>query len=84
MFGSRSTDVASQLPLWAVQFDKTPGVNTVNTFMGGWKSAVAKQYYLGEMLEHTRNTHKLTSDRYYCMWLQRGPRFVSLNRSVRG
>lgn len=47
MFGSRSTDVASQLPLWAVQFDKTPGVNSVTTFMGGWTSAVAKQYYLG-------------------------------------
>ncbi|KAH7390405.1 glycoside hydrolase superfamily [Cadophora sp. MPI-SDFR-AT-0126] len=46
MFGSRSTDVGSQLPLWAVQFDRTPGVNTVNTFMGGWTSAVAKQYVL--------------------------------------
>lgn len=33
MFGSRSTDVGSQLPLWAVQFDSAPGVNTVNTFM---------------------------------------------------
>jgi len=46
MFGSRSTDVGSQLPLWAVQFDSAPGVNTVNTFMGGWTSAVAKQYVL--------------------------------------
>jgi hypothetical protein len=48
MFGSRSTDVGSQLPLWAVQDDFTPGVNTVTTFMGGWTSAVAKQYNLGE------------------------------------
>jgi len=48
MFGSRSTNVGSQLPLWAVQFDSKPGVNTVTTFMGGWTSAVAKQYNLGE------------------------------------
>lgn len=51
MFGSRSTDVGSQLPLWAVQFDRTPGVNTVNTFMGGWTSAVAKQYVLGMLVQ---------------------------------
>ena len=50
MFASRDTDIGSQLPLWAVQDDYTPGVNTVDTFMGGWTSAVAKQYYLGELL----------------------------------
>lgn len=54
MFGSRSTDVASQLPLWAVQFDSIPGVNTVNTFMGGWTSAVAKQYNLGMLDQSPR------------------------------
>jgi hypothetical protein len=48
MFASRSTDIGSSLPLWAVQFDKKPGVNTVTTFMGGWTSAVAKQYNLGK------------------------------------
>lgn len=46
MFGSRTIDVASSLPLWAVQFDKAPGVSTVDVLMGGWTSAVAKQYYL--------------------------------------
>lgn len=51
MFGTRAADVASQLPLWAVQFDKVPGVNTVNTFMGGWTSAFAKQYFLGEFFQ---------------------------------
>jgi hypothetical protein len=48
MFASRSTDIGSQLPLWAVQDDFTPGVDTVDTFMGGWTSAVAKQYNLGK------------------------------------
>jgi hypothetical protein len=48
MFASRSTDIGSQLPLWAVQDDNEPGVNTVTTFMGGWTSAVTKQYNLGE------------------------------------
>jgi hypothetical protein len=47
MFASRSTNIASDLPLWAVQFDKKPGVNTVDTFMGGWTKAAAKQYNLG-------------------------------------
>ncbi|TVY24113.1 Counting factor 50 protein [Lachnellula hyalina] len=46
MFASRSTDIGSQLPLWAVQFDNKPGVNTVTSLMGGWTSAVAKQYTL--------------------------------------
>jgi hypothetical protein len=48
MFASRDTDFGSQLPLWAVQDDGVPGVNTVDTFMGGWTSAVAKQYNLGK------------------------------------
>ena len=64
IFGSRSTDVASDLPYvsavtrshsccgvlttsqWAVQFDKKPGVSTVDTFCGGWTKAYAKQYSL--------------------------------------
>ncbi|MCJ1398404.1 hypothetical protein MMC11_001602 [Xylographa trunciseda] len=46
MFASRSTDIGSDLPLWAVQDDGTPGVATVTTFMGGWTSAYAKQYDL--------------------------------------
>ncbi|KAH7417619.1 glycoside hydrolase family 25 protein [Cadophora sp. MPI-SDFR-AT-0126] len=46
MFASRSTDIGSQLPLWAVQQDLIPGVDTVTTFMGGWTSAVAKQFNL--------------------------------------
>ena len=48
MFPSRSTNIASDLPLWAVQFDRTPGVSTVTTFMGGWTKAYAKQYTLGK------------------------------------
>ncbi|KAM3069022.1 hypothetical protein ACMFMF_008988 [Clarireedia jacksonii] len=50
MFASRSTDIASDLPLWAVQFDKKPGVDTVDTFMGGWTKAAAKQYTLDTTL----------------------------------
>ncbi|MCJ1254817.1 hypothetical protein MMC24_002633 [Lignoscripta atroalba] len=46
MFPSRSSQVAPDLPLWAVQFDRKPGVSTVTTFMGGWTKAFAKQYYL--------------------------------------
>ncbi|KAI9647278.1 hypothetical protein NHQ30_003661 [Ciborinia camelliae] len=46
MFASRSTDIGSDLPLWAVQQDYKEGVNTVDTFMGGWTKAVAKQYSL--------------------------------------
>ena len=48
MFATRSTDIGSDLPLWAVQDDFKPGVSTVTTFMGGWTSAFAKQYYLGK------------------------------------
>lgn len=47
MFPSRSSDVASDLPLYAVQADGEPGVSTVDTFMGGWTSAFGKQYSLG-------------------------------------
>jgi hypothetical protein len=46
IFGSLGADVASDLPLWAVQDDKVPGVSTVTKFFGGWKSAHAKQYWL--------------------------------------
>ncbi|KAI9793543.1 MAG: hypothetical protein M1816_007976 [Peltula sp. TS41687] len=46
MFPSLSSDIGSDLPLWAVQFDKKPGVSTTTRFMGGWKKAMAKQYYL--------------------------------------
>lgn len=47
MFPYRSSDVGSDLPLWAVQDDFNPGVSTVTTFMGGWTTALAKQYNLG-------------------------------------
>ena len=50
MFPSRSSNVGSDLPLWAVQDDYQPGVGTVRTFMGGWTKALAKQYYLGTRL----------------------------------
>ncbi|MCJ1311667.1 hypothetical protein MMC25_005340 [Agyrium rufum] len=46
IFPSRSTNIASDLPLWAVQEDYKAGVSTVTTFMGGWTKAFAKQYYL--------------------------------------
>lgn len=48
MFASRSTDIGSQLPLWAVQDDGKSGVNTVTTFMGGWTTAAGKQYSLSK------------------------------------
>jgi hypothetical protein len=44
MFPSRDSDVASDLPLWAVQFDGVPTIGSVHTFMGGWTTAFAKQY----------------------------------------
>ncbi|PUU73219.1 glycoside hydrolase superfamily [Tuber borchii] len=44
MFGSRGVNIASDLPLWAVQFDGVPTLGSVNTFMGGWTTAFAKQY----------------------------------------
>ena len=46
MFGSLDADVASDLPLWAVQGDHVPGVATVTRFFGGWSRAEAKQYWL--------------------------------------
>lgn len=48
MFGSKNVDIASDLPLWAVQDDDVPGVNTVTALMGGWQKAYAKQYNLGK------------------------------------
>ena len=48
MFPSRSSNIGSDLPLWAVQDDGKPGVSTVTTFMGGWTTAFAKQYNLGK------------------------------------
>ncbi len=48
MFASSSTDIGSDLPLWAVQDDYKPGVATTTRFMGGWTKAYAKQYNLGE------------------------------------
>ena len=48
MFGGKDVDIASDLPLWAVQDDGVPGVNTVTALMGGWKEAYAKQYNLGK------------------------------------
>ena len=50
MFASSSTDIGSDLPLWAVQDDFKPGVATTTRFMGGWTKAYAKQYYLGESI----------------------------------
>ncbi|MCJ1241882.1 hypothetical protein MMC14_009888 [Varicellaria rhodocarpa] len=44
IFPSRSSDIGSDLPLWAVQDDHKPGASTVTTFMGGWTKAVGKQY----------------------------------------
>ena len=46
IFASKSTDVASDLPWWVVDFDNTPGVNTVTNLCGGWTKAYAKQYSL--------------------------------------
>ena len=59
MFASRSTDIGSDLPLWAVQDDDTPGVSTVTTFMGGWTVAYAKQYDLGMLYEWSTATTRL-------------------------
>ena len=49
MFPSRSSNIGNDLPLWAVQDDFKAGVSSVDTFMGGWKKAYAKQYHLGEL-----------------------------------
>ena len=50
MFGSKSWVLDSDLPLWVVQDDGVPGVNTVNNqdLMGGWTKAYSKQYNLGK------------------------------------
>ncbi|KAF4634039.1 hypothetical protein G7Y89_g4079 [Cudoniella acicularis] len=53
MFASKSTDIGSQLPLWAVQDDFQPGVDTVTRFMEGWTSAVGKQYNEGRFPQVT-------------------------------
>ncbi|TEY78208.1 hypothetical protein BOTCAL_0051g00260 [Botryotinia calthae] len=50
IFASKSTDIGSDLPLWAVQEDYKEGANTVTTFMGGWTKAAAKQYSLDTTL----------------------------------
>lgn len=44
MFGTRSVNIAADLPLWAVQWDGVATLGSVNTFMGGWTTAFAKQY----------------------------------------
>lgn len=44
MFGSRTVNIASDLPLWAVQWDGVATLASVTTFMGGWTTAYAKQY----------------------------------------
>lgn len=50
MFPSRSSNIGNDLPLWAVQDDFKAGVSSVDTFMGGWTKAYAKQYHLGTSL----------------------------------
>jgi len=52
MFAERSTDVASSLPLWAVQDDGNPSISSTDTLMGGWKkgSVIAKQYKISEFV----------------------------------
>ncbi|KAH0563361.1 hypothetical protein GP486_002068 [Trichoglossum hirsutum] len=44
MFPSRDSNVASDLPLMAVQWDGVAGVDKTTTFMGGWTKAAVKQY----------------------------------------
>lgn len=44
MFGSRTVNIASDLPLWAAQWDGVDTLSSVHTFMGGWTKAFAKQY----------------------------------------
>jgi hypothetical protein len=51
MFPERSSDIGSDLSLWAVKDDGVAGVSTVpaSSLMGGWTTSkvVAKQYNLG-------------------------------------
>lgn len=59
MFASIDTDIGSDLPLWAVQDDFQPGVSTVDKFFGGWTTAYAKQYHLGNAFSnHEVDGHK--------------------------
>ena len=76
MFPSRGTDIGSFLPLWAVQDDGTPGISNVNTFMGGWTVAYAKQYSLSEFissLDVKRTNEQQLTDVYRHDYLQRIP-----------
>jgi len=69
IFSSRSTDIGSNLPFWAVQEDFTPGVNTATIFCGGWTNASAKQYNISEnhfMKRRQRLT--LVDDSSLCGW----------------
>ena len=54
MFASIDTDIGSDLPLWAVQDDFQPGVSTVDKFFGGWTTAYAKQYHLGNFFSNNK------------------------------
>jgi len=77
MFPSRSTDIGSDLPFWAVQEDFTPGVNTVTTFCGGWTNASAKQYNLGKnYFMEWKQRLTLVDDSSLCGW---GPGTVDLD-----
>ena len=71
MFPSRSSSIGNDLPLWAVQDDFKPGVSSVDTFMGGWKKAYAKQYHLGKLLMSVPTDRKLTNR---CDFPRRHPR----------
>ena len=46
MFPSLSSDIGSDLPLWAVQLSSSTDVGSVTRFMGGWTHATGKQYRL--------------------------------------
>lgn len=46
MFPSRSSDIGSDLPLWAVEMSRNPDVSATTRFMGGWTRAVGKQFRL--------------------------------------
>jgi hypothetical protein len=46
LFGTRDAAIAPDLPLWAVQADGNPDFSITN-LMGGWTSAIAKQYRPG-------------------------------------
>ncbi len=48
MFASIDTDIGSNLPFWAVQDRFVARHIIVRKFMGGWTTAYAKQYHLGE------------------------------------